>query len=212
VSIIAVILSVATLFPASCYAQKDADAKRVLDRVSQKYKSLKAIEADFSLAMENENAGIQESQIGKIFMQSDMYRIETEDIIRTCDKKSVWTCFIEEEEVQVNEFDPEEGELSPAQLFRIYEEGFKYGINEKESGSGMTVIDLVPEDKDNPYFKIRLSVNNRTNMIDKGVVLEKSGTRYTYNMTNINTGRSFESDFFSLKESDYPGFEWTDLR
>ncbi|MGB1207406.1 MAG: LolA family protein [Chitinophagales bacterium] len=195
----------------TCVAQ-DKDAQKILDKVSQKFQSLKALQADFSLQIENAAAGINEVQEGKVFVKGEKYKIETADLFRLSDNRYVWTYFIEEEEIQVNDFDPEEGEMSPARLFSIYNEDFNFMINDEKKAATAIVIDLTPKEKSEmPYYKVRLSINTKTDLIEKAVIFEKSGSRFTYVLENVNTKVSFEDSFFELKESDYDDIDWIDL-
>ena len=196
----------------TCVAQ-DKEAQKILDRVSQKFQSLDALQADFSLQIENTAAGINETQEGQVFVKGDKYRIKTDGLLRLSNNQYVWTHFTKEEEIQVNDFDPEEGEMSPARLFNIYNEDFKFMINEEvKAASDVKVIDLSPKEKsDMPYYKVRLSINTNTNLIEKAVIFEKSGSRFTYILKNIDTKVNFKDSFFELKESDYPNADWIDL-
>jgi len=195
----------------TCVAQ-DKDAQKILDKVSQKFKALDALQADFSLQIENAAAGIDETQEGKVFVKGDKYKIEAEGLLRLSNNKYVWTYFIEEEEIQVNDFDPEEGEMSPARLFNIYNEDFNFMINDEQKSASTAVIDLTPKEKSEmPYYKVRLSINTNSNLIEKAVIFEKSGSRFTYILKNIDTKVSFNDPFFELKEDDYEDVDWIDL-
>ena len=196
---------------ATCVAQ-DKDAQKILDKVSQKFKALDALQADFSLQIENAAAGIDETQEGKVFVKGDKYKIEAEGLLRLSNNKYVWTYFIEEKEVQVNDFDPEEGEMSPARLFNIYNEDFDFMMNDEQKSASTAVIDLTPKEKSEmPYYKVRLSINTNSNLIEKAVIFEKSGSRFTYILKNIDTKVSFNDAFFELKEDDYEDVDWIDL-
>ena len=55
----------------------------------------------------------------------------------------------------------------------------------KEGGKDMQEIELTPVDKSKPFHKVLLYVSNSTIYSTK--VYEKTGTRYTYSISNMNT-------------------------
>ncbi len=188
------------------------DAKQILDRVSQKYKSLESVKVDFSLQIINPDAGIDETQIGELYVKGDKYRIETEELERMSDTESVWTHFKSEEEVQVNTFDPEEGEISPAQIFTIYEEQeFQYVV--KETVGNKTTIDLLPSlEEKMPYHRIRITVNTDTNLIEKATIFEKNGTRFIYSLDNFKSNVRIDDNYFFFNSDKNPNIDVIDLR
>ena len=46
------------------FAQKDADAQKILNGLSKKYKSYDLIKADFTFTLEDQQAGIKQTQTG----------------------------------------------------------------------------------------------------------------------------------------------------
>ena len=48
------------------FAQKDADARKIMNAVSQKYRSYNLIKAEFTFKMDDPQAGIKESQTGTL--------------------------------------------------------------------------------------------------------------------------------------------------
>lgn len=195
-------------------AQQDAKAKSILDKVSAKYKEFKTIKANFKLIMENEEAGVSDEQSGSIMMKGEQYRIETTDLQRISDGTTIWTHIIEDEEVMISEFDEEENELSPAQLFTIYESGYKYmyvGDVEKD-GVQFSNIDLSPEDRDSPYFKIRLTVNKLSNIITEAKVFSTNGTHIIYRLEKFTPNVVLDTNTFTFDTSKYPDVEVVDLR
>ena len=192
---------------------EEKKAKIILDKVSKKYRTLKAIAADFTLTIENQEAGVSEKQEGRVYIKGEKYKIATTALDRISDNNSVWTHFKAEEEVQITEFDPEDGDLTPAQLFTIYKKDFSYRLNDelKQGKQVLALIDLTPKDKDMPYYKIRLTINKSTNLITKAKVFEKNTTTVTYELENFDTSKNLSDDFFSFDESN-TDVEIIDLR
>ena len=54
----------------TAFAQKDTQAKAILAQVSQKYKSYDVIKTDFSLTLDNQQAGVKETQTGTLISKA----------------------------------------------------------------------------------------------------------------------------------------------
>lgn len=204
------------LAPNRVFAQKetnDPQAKQILDKTAQNYKTLKSVKADFTLRITNTDAKVNETQKGKLYLKGDKYKVETNDFERYCDGLSVWTFFKQEREVQINELDPEAGEISPSQLFNIQAKDYRYTLrNGTIDSKGNTDIDLTPLNKNITFYKIRLTINTKTNLIKRAVVFEKNGTRYTYDIETFVGNQVFDNIFFTFDKSKHPGVDVVDLR
>ncbi len=188
----------------------DPKAKAMLDKVSQKFKASKTLKADFSLSTIVPDEKNALPQNGKVYIKGDKYKIIMGEIDRFSDGKTVWTVFKAEDEVQINNANPKGGELTPAQFFTLYQKGFTYAVY-SDNDKAMQ-IDLVPTDKNSPYFKVRLTINKQTNWISSGTVFEKSGIRITYTLQNIQADVPMADGFFGFSRIQYPDAELIDLR
>lgn len=202
-------LSVSTVF-----AQYDPKAKGILDAMSQRYQQIGAFTSGFSYMMENPTQSINEAYEGKITVLDDKYRLKMggQEIIN--DGKTVWTYFEEVNEVNIDNYNPEQGDLSPTQIFNAYKRGFKYLYVEDQTEGGVTyhVVDLIPENNDNQFFKIRLFINKNDKTMKKWKVFDKNGTQYTYEITDFNPDAEVSNTAFTFDTSQYKGVEVVDLR
>lgn len=190
-------------------AKSDPEAKKILDKVSQKYKSFSSVEGDFILSITSDKA--TETQNGKVYIKGDKYKFAAKELERISDGKTVWTHLKPQKEVQVNAVD--KNEISPNQLFTLYTKGYEYLLNtEVKRGANQVVIDLIPTDKNNSYFKVRLFIDKTTNMITKATLFDKAGMRYTYELKNIKTNTLKDNALFAFNAAKYPDVEVIDLR
>ncbi|MEM6841808.1 MAG: outer membrane lipoprotein carrier protein LolA [Bacteroidota bacterium] len=212
------ILPIVTLtliaFQSAVYAQYDPKAKEILDAMSQAYQQIGAFESDFSYSMENSDQSISEDFAGEIAVKGDKYRLRMggQEIIN--DGSTVWTYLEEVNEVNIDDYDPNEGDISPTQIYNAYKRGFKYVYLEDEIINGKTyrVVDLVPENNDNQFFKIRLHIAEDDKTLKKWRIFDKNGTRYTYEIANFNPQASVTDELFTFDTSKYDGVEVVDLR
>src|SRR5665647_1238683 len=69
------IFSVLILLTGSLFAQQDAKAKVILDKLSQTSKSYKTIQIDFSFTLENKSGSITDTNEGSVALKGKSYRL-----------------------------------------------------------------------------------------------------------------------------------------
>ena len=207
------------------FAQKDAQAKAILNQVSIKYKAYDAVKTDFTFTLDNPQANIKDSQSGTLIARSkaNKFRVTiysgdaakpvvAQEIIS--DGKSQWTYLKKDNEVQLNDVDHSGESLNPAQLFTIYEHGYKYIYNgdSKINGKVYQEIDLTPEDANKSFFKVRLQIDKVKKQIYSALIFDKNGSRYTYTIKNFMPNVKAPDTTFTFDKKDHPGVEVVDLR
>ncbi|MCA6074005.1 LolA family protein [Fulvivirga sedimenti] len=196
------------------FAQYDENALKVLDAMSAKYKKIPAYSADISYSLVNETDGINEEFRGKITVKGEKYRLELDEQVVINDGTTFWTYLPDVNEVNIDNYDPDEDEISPSKIYEAYKDGYKYVYigDETVGGTKHAVIDLVPNDKDAQYFKIKLFISQSDNSLTKWTMFDKSGNQYHYTIDNFNSGINPTDAYFQFDQSKYPGVEVIDLR
>lgn len=206
------------------FAQKDAEAKKILNAVSQKYKAYSMIKADFTFLLDDPMAKIKDTQSGTLVTQPKLNKFKVtiydptnkttvaHEIIS--DGKSQWTYAVKDKEAELNDVDHGEDNLNPAQIFAVYEHGYKYVYNGEETINGKTyqVIDLSPEDAKKPFFKVRLSIDKAKKLIHSAQIFDKNGSRYTYTINTLTPNPKLPENIFTFDKKTHPGVEVVDLR
>lgn len=207
-------------------AQTDVKAKVILDGVSKKYKAFSAIKSDFSYVLNNPQENIKSyKQSGTIIAnpKTNKFRIiiydgsgSTKTISQEIisDGKTQWTYLKKDNEIQINDADSNPQSLNPAQVFTIYEKGYKYLFTGevKQQGIIYQQIDLTPVDSKKPFFKIKLLVNKAKSLIYSAAVFDKNGSKYTYILNSAATDYKGADTVFGFNKKNYPGVEVVDLR
>ena len=215
------ILFIATFFsaqaqikPAQSATSNDPKAKIILDGMSKKYRSFKTIKANFKMVLENATSKNKEEKTGMLVLKGSKYHVEMGNIEISCDNKTIWTYTKEENELTINNFEPNAKGISPADIFTLYEKGFAYQLAEKvkENGKDLQVIELTPTDKSKNYFKIKLFVDNASQSIVRSKIFDKNGNRYTYEIAQFASNTPFEETYFSFDAKKHPNVEITDNR
>jgi hypothetical protein len=71
---------------------------------------------------------------------------------------------------------------------------------------------LTPIDKSKPFFKVLVYVDKASQIISSTKVFEKTGNKYTYSVTGMNTTAPVNDTQFVFDAKKYPGAEVVDLR
>lgn len=195
--------------------KSDPDAKKILDAVSARFKTYKAVNAPFKLKITNAAGKEQGSKSGTVQMKGVKYRISLDGQEIFCDGKTVWTYDKGANEVQITNLDKGSGSITPQKLFTdFYDKDFLYKLNEEKKVGGKTIqyVELTPIDKTKPFFKVIVEVDKAAKNIVATTVFEKSGNRYTYSVGTMKTSADIPDATFLFDPKKYPGVEVIDLR
>ena len=67
-------------------------------------------------------------------------------------------------------------------------------------------------DKTKPFFKVKLWMDTSNKMIKRLKIFDKNGSKYTYDITTLNTKIVLDDSFFVFDKSKHPGVTVEDLR
>lgn len=199
----------------SLFAQYDKVAEDLLKQVEEKYKSFQSFKADITYTGEMAATDETESISGSITVKGqNMIVINMKDQVIYIDGQTQWTHLIEEKEVDIMEYDPDGDEFSPNRMYDLYKRGFKYIFIEdiNEDGKTLHVVDLVPEDRDKSYFKIKLFINASDKTISAWRIYEKNGNKYQYKVKGFKPNINVSDDYFRFDTGKHKGVEVVDLR
>jgi outer membrane lipoprotein carrier protein len=199
---------------ASAMAQYDPNALKVLDGMSAKYKTIPSYSADITSSLINETDGINENFSGKISVKGEMYKLELDEQIVINNGTTVWTYLPDVNEVNIDNYEPDEDEISPSKIYDAYKKGYKYVLTGEENVDGIlcSVVDLIPNQKDAQFFKIKLFISKNDSSLKTWTMFDKSGNKYKYSITNFKSKINVTDKEFSFDNSKYPDVEVIDLR
>jgi outer membrane lipoprotein-sorting protein len=199
------------------YAQVDEKAKKILDKMSDKYQNLPAYKTNFVYRLTNEVENVDEQFAGEIMVKGEKYVLLMSDQEIFNDGETIWTFLQEANEVNVDYYMPDEGDLSPNNIYAAYKKGYRYRwLETKKVGSRtLDVIELQPEDPKDPdkiFFRIVLNIDQADNTIHSWDMYDRAGNVFSYTISGFNPQFTAEDSFFVFDESKYPGVEVVDLR
>ena len=195
--------------------KNDPDAKKILDKVSAKFKTFKAPQASFSYSVENAQGKVLSTKKGTVEMQGNKYHVTMSGMEIFSDGKTSWNYDKSANEVTVNGVDGSGNAMTPQKLFtNFYDKDFLYKLNGEKKMSGKTVqeIEMTPTDKTRPFHKVYVYVDKASSTISSARFLEKSGNRYSYTITSLKPNATASEAQFAFDKKRYPGVEVVDLR
>jgi outer membrane lipoprotein carrier protein len=195
--------------------KNDPDAKKILDDVSAKFKTYKAVVAAFSLKIENSSGKNLGTKTGIVNMKGSKYRVSVSGQEIYSDGNNIWTYDKSSNEVQITQFDASANTITPQKMFtNFYDKDFLYKLNEETKKGNKTIqeIELTPLDKTKTFFKVLIDIDKTSQAITSTKVFQKTGDRYTYTVTSLKTNTNPPDDLFVFDTKNYPKVEVIDLR
>jgi outer membrane lipoprotein carrier protein len=194
----------------------DAEAKKVLDGVSKKYKSFSTVTAKFTIKSETASGKASGSKTGTLSAKGNKYKVSITGQEIFCDGTTVWTYDKSANEVTITKVDNANATITPQKLFtNFYDKDFLYKLNGDKTEAGKTVqeIEMTPCNKTKPYSKVYIYIDKTASTISKAKVLEKSSnTKTSLSISSLTTNASMSDASFKFDQSKYPNVEVIDLR
>ena len=196
------------------FAQQDPKAGKILDAMSNKYQAMKAYQIKFVQTLENPGAKIKENMEGDILVSGNKFRLNMSGQEVINNGSTIWTFMKSENEVNISENDPSEQDLSPDKIYNMYKKGYKYVYMDDimENGVPVSVIELSPEDRSNPIYKVRMHIGKNDNLVKSWKMFKNNGNRYTFTVKEFKPNPPVNATTFAFDKSKHKGVKVIDLR
>jgi outer membrane lipoprotein-sorting protein len=209
-------LLISLFFAGFVFAQKDPAAKAILDGVSQKYKSLKGLQASFEFTYLDGSEGRGQTQSGEISIKGDKYHLKLPEQEIFNNGKTVWT-YIESggyKEVTINNASDMEDELTPSTVYTIYQKGYNYKLlgEKKENGTTVQEIELTAEKSNAPFQTVKLLADKEKKDLVGWEIHDDQGGVFKYRFKSVNTSIDLPESYFTFNPQKYGKVEIIDLR
>lgn len=197
----------------SVQAQSDTKAKAILDKVSAKTKAYPSITADFSFTMSNDAAGINETNTGNIALSGNKYKVTLNGIEIISNGKTMWTYMKDANEVSISAPESDPNALNPAEIFTIYEKGFKntFAGETTQARKKLAKIELIPTTK-RDFSKVILLIDQANSQIVSATMNGNDGNTYIIKVSSMNTSKKYTDATFEFNKSKFPGVHVVDMR
>mgnify|MGYP003563032128 CR=1 FL=1 len=199
------------------HAQVDQKAKEILDKMSDKYQDIPTYKTNFVYRLTNKAEDVDEQFAGEIMVKGEKYVLLMSDQEIYNDGETIWTFLKDENEVNVDYYMPDEGDLSPNNIYSAYKKGYRYRWleNKKIGNRSLDVVELQPEDPKDPdkiFFRIVLNIDQADNTIHSWEMYDRAGNVFSYTISGFNPNYKAEDAFFAFDASKFPDVEIVDLR
>ena len=194
--------------------KNDPNAKKILDKVSAKFKTFKSPQAAFTYQIENGQGKVLSTKKGTVRMRGSKYHVSMSGLEIFSDGRTSWSYDKSANEVTVNGVDGGSN-MTPEKLFtNFYDKDFYYKLNGEKKMAGKTVqeIEMTPTDKTRPFHKVYVYVDKAASTIYSAKFLEKTGNRYSYTINSLKPNATVSDADFAFDKKRYPGVEVVDLR
>ncbi|NJN27657.1 MAG: outer membrane lipoprotein carrier protein LolA [Cyclobacteriaceae bacterium] len=187
------------------YAQGDQKAKGILDEMSQKYQSIPSYKTNFVYKLTNKVENINEQFTGEIMVKGEKYVLKMSDQEIFNDGETIWTYLKDANEVNVDYYMPDEGDLSPNNIYDAYKKGYRYRWleNKKVGSKTLDVVELQPENPNDPdkmFFKIVLNIDQADDTIHSWEMYDRGGNVFSYSISGFNPKFTANDSFFQFDE------------
>jgi chaperone LolA len=204
------ILAVGIVLATQLFAQNDPNAKKILDAVSNKFKTVKSLQANYNLTVTTKAGKNAGTKSGTLLLKGQKYVINDKSLQIYSDGKTTWRFDPDANEVTTGPVDNSGSGITPAKLFtNFYDKDFSYKLNGNKpvSGKQLTEIELTPTAKNKNYSKVYVYIDQAQNMITSSKVVENSGNSYNYSISNLKTNVPLADNQFVFDKSKHPGVE-----
>jgi len=193
-------------FTGSAQAQNDANAKKILDAVSAKLKTLKGITANFYYTTKDRNNSLKGSVKGQISIKGEQYYLKQGSTEIFCNGSKVWNYNGEDEVTVADVENDDEKMLSPQKLLsNFYDKDFTYKL--VSSTGNYHQIEMKPTDPRKNFKQVTVYVDKAKSLILKAKVIDKSDNIIEFALSDVNINASLPDTRFAFDPSKHPGVE-----
>jgi outer membrane lipoprotein-sorting protein len=176
-----------------------------IDAMQKKFKSMTSFVANFTY--QSDGGG---TMTGSITVKGNKFRLKTSGQEVFNNGKEVSTYIKEINEVNISNFDPSEGDLSPAKIYSFDKKAYK--MNLVSDAGSLVKIDLSPNAKSAQVQKISIQINKSDSNVKEWTIVNKSGKKQNFKVTKLSPNAGVDDKFFSFDKKAFPGVEINDLR
>ncbi len=196
---------------------KDPKAKIILDELSKTTKTYSTITTEYSLVIYDKNKKKVEEQTGKAELKKEKFKLEIPGNNIVCDGKTIWNFNKDAKELTIKNYQPtNDDQITPNNFFTIYENGYKYKLDNDESVGKIKchVVNLYPAVKPEKkkYHTIKLYIDIKKKQIIQSKVLMKSGEVYVYLVKKFQPNLNIADNTFTYDTKDLKPDQITDER
>lgn len=197
-----IIIIVSLFLFQSAQAQKDPQAKALLDQIGVKVKQAKGILASIQLISKNNKGKSLGTKSINLKMKGDKYLLKQGLVEIICDGANIYN-FDGANSISKSSVAESDQTLSPQKLLSgNYDKDFNFKLLSQDASKA--TIELFPIDKRKSFQKVTLILDKVKSALSSATILDKSNNITDVKVVSINYGVSLEDKLFLFNRAKYP--------
>lgn len=186
----------------SIQAQKDQQAKALLDQIGLKVKQAKGILVNIQLISKNNKGKALGTKAINLKMKGEKYLLKQGAIEIVCDGTNIYN-FDGANSISKSSVAESDQTLSPQKLLSgNYDKDFNFKLLSQDGAKA--TIELTPIDKRKSFQKVTLILDKVKSALSSASILDKSNNITDVKVVSITYGASLEDKLFLFNRSKYP--------
>ena len=183
-------------------AQKDPQAKALLDQMGAKVKQAKGILVNIQLISKNNTGNALGTKIINLKMKGDKYLLQQGAMEIVCDGATIYN-FDGVSSISKSTVAESDQTLSPQKLLSgNYDKDFNFKLLSQDGAKA--TIELSPIDKRKNFQKVTLVLDKAKSALSSAVILDKSNNITDVKVVSINYAASLQDKLFQFNRAKYP--------
>ena len=192
----------ATLIFSNTQAQKDPQAKALLDQIGAKVKQAKGILVNIQLISKNNKGKALGTKSINLKMKGDKYLLQQGAVEIICDGTNIYN-FDGSNSISKSSVAESDQTLSPQKLLSgNYDKDFNFKLLSQDGGKA--TIELSPIDKRKNFQKVTLIVDKAKTALSNATILDKSNNITDVKVVSINYTAPLADKLFLFNRAKYP--------
>ena len=195
------------LFSILCLNGQAQSAEDFLNKVIEKNKSYNDISINFEYSFHDVESGISDITNSYAYMKGNSYIVKIDDQEMISDGKTLWTHFIDDQEVMISDV-TEESNNSPLAII----DSFTQNVNVSFDISENDITTILIEEKEKTTFEIMsISVDKDLKITEISIIMLDKNI-ITYKIKSFKTNQDLPDSMFIFDEKIHPNVEVIDMR
>jgi outer membrane lipoprotein-sorting protein len=183
-------------------AQKDPQAKALLDQMGAKVKQAKGILVNIQLISKNNTGKALGTKIINLKMKGDKYLLQQGAMEIVCDGATIYN-FDGVSSISKSTVAESDQTLSPQKLLSgNYDKDFNFKLLSQDGAKA--TIELSPIDKRKNFQKVTLILDKVKSALSSATILDKSNNITDVKVVSINYAASLQDKLFQFNRAKYP--------
>ncbi|MEY3208659.1 MAG: hypothetical protein RL064_690 [Bacteroidota bacterium] len=191
-----------SIIMSSVSAQKDPQAKLILDQMGAKVKAAKGIQANIQLVSKNNKGKALGTKLISLKMKGDRYILKQDAVEIICDGSSIYN-FDGANSISKSSLADSDQALSPQKLLAgNYDKDFNYKLLSQNAAKA--TIELYPIDKRKSFQKVILVIDKVKSALTNATILDKSNNITDVKVLSISYVAMLADKLFVFNRAKYP--------